>query len=138
MHNAVVFPFSFFFFWERGLTRAGCHTVLVYFSTWYVSLSLVEESNIYAITAMLSKENKVFNATYLVQNIPWQSQSYNVYVGYVITNMHKRHKYAKLKCQSRVVQLYLMKLLQIPVSDYCTLGKKQFGSLEVEYKLWSK
>ena len=66
----LFFLFLFFFFWERGLTRAGCHTVLVYFSTWYVSLSLVEESNIYAITAMLSKENNVFNATYLVQNIP--------------------------------------------------------------------
>ena len=28
--------------------------------------------------------------------------------------------------------------LQIPVSDYCTLGEKQFGPLEVENKLRSK
>ena len=48
---------------------AGCHIVLVYFSTWHVSPFLVEESNIYAVTAKLSNGNNVFNATSSVQNI---------------------------------------------------------------------
>ena len=57
------------FFWERGLKRAGFHMVLVYFSTWYVSPFLIEESNIYVVTAKLSNGNNVFNATSSVQNI---------------------------------------------------------------------
>ena len=66
-HNAVVFVI--FFFWERGLKRAGCHMALVYFSTWHVSPFLEEESNIYAVTAKLSNGNNVFNARSSVQNI---------------------------------------------------------------------
>ena len=43
--------------------------VLVYFSTWHVSPFLVEESNVYVVTAKLSNGNNVFNATSSVQNI---------------------------------------------------------------------
>ena len=76
---------------------------------------------------------------YLMQNILWQSESYNIYMCYVITNMHKFEisklissgVFDKASSRRRIN-------LQIAVSDYCALGKKQFGPLEVEYNLRSK
>ena len=64
---------------------------------------------------------------------------------YIITNMHKRHQQTKFEILKLIGSGVFDKAssrrrinLQIPVSDYCTLGKKQFGSLEVEYNLRSK
>ena len=64
---------------------------------------------------------------------------------YIITNMHKRHQQTKFEILKLISSVVIDKAssrrrinLQIPVSDYCTLGKKQFGSLEVEYNLRSK
>ena len=64
---------------------------------------------------------------------------------YIITNMHKRHQQTKFKISKLISSVVFDKAssrrrinLQIPVSDYCTLGKKQFGPLEVEYNLRSK
>ena len=59
--------------------------------------------------------------------------------------MHKRHRQTEFEILKLISSGVFDKAssrrrinLQIPVSDYCTLGKKQFGSLEVEYKLRSK
>ena len=65
---------------------------------------------------------------------------------YIITNVHKRHKQTKFEILKLISSVVIDKPssrrrinLQIPVSNqYNTLGKKQFGSLEVEYKLRSK
>ena len=64
---------------------------------------------------------------------------------YIITNVHKRHQQTKFEILKLISSVVIDKPsrrrinLQIPVSNqYSTLGKKQFGSLEVEYKLRSK
>ena len=70
---------------------------------------------------------------------------FNIYTCYIITNMHKRHLQTKFKISKLISSVVFDKAssrrrmtLQIPVSDYCTLGKKHFGPLEVEYNLRSK
>ena len=70
---------------------------------------------------------------------------FNIYTCYIITNTHKRHQQTKFKISKLISSVVFDKAssrrrtnLQISVSDYCTLGKKQFGPLEVEYKLRSK
>ena len=64
---------------------------------------------------------------------------------YIITNMHKRHWQTKYEILKLISSVLFDKAsskrrinLQIPVSDYCSLGEKQFGPLEVEYNLRSK
>ena len=64
---------------------------------------------------------------------------------YIITNIHKRHQQTKFEILKLISSVVIDKAssrrrinLQIPVSDYCTLGKKHFGPLEVEYNLRSK
>ena len=54
---------------------------------------------------------------------------------YIITNMHKRHQQTKYEILKLIGSGVFDKAssgrrrnLQIPVSNYCTLGKKQFGS----------
>ena len=59
----------FWFFFSGARPNNTHNIVLVYFSTWHVSPFLVEESKIYSITAKLSNENNVLNATSSVQNI---------------------------------------------------------------------
>ena len=64
---------------------------------------------------------------------------------YIITNMHIRHRQTEFEILKVVSSGVFDKAssrrrinLQIPVSDYCTLGKKQFDPLEEENKLRSK
>ena len=64
---------------------------------------------------------------------------------YIITNIHKRHQQTKFEILKLISSVVIDKAssrrrinLRIPVSDYCTLGKKQFGPLGVEYNLRSK
>ena len=59
----------FWLFFSGARPNNTHNIVLVYFSTWHVSPFLVEESNIYVVTAKLSNGNNVFNATSSVQNI---------------------------------------------------------------------
>ena len=63
-------------------------------------------------------------------------------MSYIIRNMYKCHQQTKFEISKLISLVEFDKAssrrritLQIPVSDYCTLGKKQFGPLEVEYKL---
>ena len=59
--------------------------------------------------------------------------------------MHKRHRQTEFEILKLISSGVFDKAssrrrinLQIPVSDYCTLGEKQFGPQEVEYNLRSK
>ena len=64
---------------------------------------------------------------------------------YIITNMPKRHRQTEFEILKLISSGVFDKAssrrrinFQIPVSDYCTIGEKQFGPLEVENKLQSK